>query len=366
MANGFPSPAPEIAVDVVDHEATGPVVRHLEPGEEAQWDQFVLSSPYGTFFHLSGWMRIVESVLGHRCLPLVAVTAGKISGVFPIAQVRNIAFGNALISLPLAVYGGICANDSDSYLKLLQAGSELAHRLDAKYLEMRNRFEPFPTSLPGKNLYLTFTQNLSQGPERLFQSLPRDTRYAIRKSQKAGLEWTDDLSESEFYEIYARSVHRLGTPVFPSSLFRCLREAFPQKVRVFGVRKSGKAIAAVMTFYFRDTVLPYYGGSLQGYARESPNNFMYWNLIAQSSRAGLREFDFGRSKRGTGSCQFKSAWSMVETDLPYRYCLVKAKQVPQLSPIDATFQLPVAVWKRLPFGLTKVLGPRVIRWIPSV
>ena len=351
---------------VVQTNPYSPEIRELEPGEENRWDQFVSSSPFGTFFHLSGWGRIVEDVLGHRYAPLIAVREDQVCGVFPIARVRNPIWGDCLVSVPLGVYGGICANDSDSYFQLLQAGSELAGRQGVKYLEMRNRFEPFPTSLSGRDLYVTFTQDLSSGPEKLLQILPRDTRYAIRKSQKASLEWTEDISDAEFYEVYAHSVHHLGTPVFPRKLFTRLREVFGGKVRVFGVRKGTKAIAAVMCFYFRDIVLPYYAGALQGYQKDSPNNFMYWNLIAQSSKEGYREFDFGRSKRGTGSYHFKAAWSMVETDLPYKYHLVKAKAVPHLSPIDKKFQLPVAAWQRLPFGWTKFLGPKVIRWIPSI
>lgn len=342
------------------------IVRHLEPGEEGDWDRFVLDSPFGTFFHLSGWAKVVENVLGCRCFLLMAVHDGKIRGVFPIAQIRNVIFGDSLISLPLAVYGGICANDLDPYLRLLAAGSELADRLGVNYLEMRNRFDPFAVALPGKDLYMTFTQDLSVGTEKLLQGLPRDTRYAVRKSLKAGLAWGEDLTEQEFYEIYAHSVHHLGTPVFPKTLFTKVREVFPGQVRIFGVRKGGNAIAGVMCFYFRDTVIPYYGGALQGYQKDSPNNFMYWNLMAQSCQEGFREFDFGRSKRGTGSCHFKSAWSMVETELPYKYHLVKAKEVPSLTPIDKKFQLPIAAWRRLPFGWTKALGPKVIRWIPSI
>ena len=180
------------------------------------------------------------------------------------------------------------------------------------------------------------------------------------------MKWTEDLSDTEFYEIYAHSVHRLGTPVFPRKLFIRLREEFPGQVRVFGVRKSFKAIAGVMCFYFRDMVMPYYGGALQGYQKDSPNNFMYWNLIAQSCREGYRIFDFGRSKRGTGSFHFKSAWSMEITELPYRYQLIQAKEVPHMSPVDQKFRAPVALWKRLPYEWTKILGPQLIRWIPSI
>jgi FemAB-related protein (PEP-CTERM system-associated) len=347
-------------------EGRGLEIRELAPGEEHQWDQFVLSSPSGTFCHLYGWGAIVKDVLQRRAFYLIARSEDGIRGVFPISWVRSRIFGDSLVSMPLGVYGGICANDEESYRGLLKAGSDLANRMGVKYLEMRNRAEPFVTSLPGRDLYVTFTQDLSPGPDKLLQQLPRDTRYAIRKSLKAGLSWTEDLTLDEFYEIYAHSVHRLGTPVFSKELFARMRNEFPESCRLFGVRKGIKAIAGVLCFYFRDQVMPYYGGSLPEFYKDSPNNFMYWNLISQSCREGFRRFDFGRSKRGTGSYTFKSAWNMEETALPYRYYLGSAKEIPHLSPVDQKFRLPVAAWKRMPFAWTKILGPRLIRWIPSI
>lgn len=341
-------------------------VRELKPGEEAEWDQFVTSSPSGTFYHLIGWKRVVERALGRRCFLLSARRNGTLTGVFPIGWVRNRLFGDCLVSMPLAVYGGICSEDRESYFALLNAGHELAKRLGVKYLEMRNRTEPFPTSLPGRDLYVTITQDLSPGAEKLLQGLPRDTRYMVRKSLKGGLEWTPDLKLDEFYDIYARSLHRLGTPVFAKDLFRIMMEEFGSKCSLYGVRKSGTPIAGVLSFYFRDGVLPYYAGALPEHYKDAPNNFMYWKLITQSCEEGLRTFDFGRSKLGTGACAFKSSWGMELTPLPYRYQLVRAQEVPHLSPVDKKFQLPIAIWKRLPLGVTKVLGPRLVRCIPSV
>jgi FemAB-related protein (PEP-CTERM system-associated) len=347
--------------------ATGPTeVSELQPVDAGKWDEFVTSSPTATFFHLSAWQTVIRMVLGRECFYLAARREGQITGVLPISRARSRIFGDCLVSLPLTVYGGVCADDEASYRALLRAGQELADRLNVNYLELRNRTEAFPSSLPGRDLYVTFTQDLSAGPDKLMKALPRDTRYAIRKGQKAGLTWTEDLTDDEFYELFARSVHRLGTPVFPRGLFTCLRQEFPSHVRLFGVRKAGKAIAGVLCFYFRDQVLPYYSGALAEYNRDSPNSFMYWSLLEQSSKDGLREFDFGRSKRGTGSYDFKAAWSMTISELPYRYHLVKAKEIPHLSPVDAKFQLPVAAWKRLPYSLTKVIGPPIIRRIPSI
>jgi FemAB-related protein (PEP-CTERM system-associated) len=341
-------------------------IRPFEAGEEEEWDRFVLSSASGTFFQLSGWNAVVERCLGHRSVSLIARNAQGVCGVFPISWVRNRVFGDCLVSSPLAVYGGICADDAESYSALLNAGSELAERLGVRYLEMRNRREPFATSLPGRNLYVTFTQDLTPGPEKLYQRLPKKTRYEVRIGQKAGLHWVETSDLKEFYEIYARNVHRLGTPVFDRNLFFQLRSQFPKSWRLFTVRKDGRAIAGAFCCYFKGSVMPLYVGSLKEFYRDSPNNFMYWSLIEQSCREGLGEFDFGRSKRGTGSFQFKTTWGMQIDELPYRYRLVRATEVPQMSPVDRKFRLPVEAWKRLPFGLTKFLGPKVIRCVPSV
>lgn len=348
------------------HSARQIEVAELEPGGEDQWDRFVTSSSAGTFFHLTGWKNIVERVLGHRCFLLVARSEGAITGVFPLSWVRNRLFGDCLVSMPLAVYGGICTEDEAAYFSLLKAGGDLANRLGVQYLEMRNRTEPFPTSLPGRDLYLTFTQDLSPGPDKILQGLPRDTRYMVRKSLKSDLEWTADITLDEFYEIYAQSLHRLGTPVFSKELFRSSLGEFGDRCKLFGVRKGKQAIAGVLSFYFRDQVLPYYAGALPEFYKEAPNNFMYWNLISQSCAEGLRTFDFGRSKRDTGAFKFKSSWSMEVTPLPYRYQLVRAREVPRMSPVDKKFQLPISLWKRMPYAWTKALGPKLIRCIPSV
>jgi FemAB-related protein (PEP-CTERM system-associated) len=341
-------------------------VRHLRDDEEAKWNRFVMASASGSLCHLTSWADVVEDILGHKSFRLVAERGADITGVFPISRVRSRIFGDCLVSMPLAVYGGICADDEESYRGLLKAGRDLAENLGVRYLEMRNRTEEFPVDLPRRDLYVTFTQDLSGGPAKLLAGLPRDTRYMVRKSLKCGLAWTEDISLDEFYEIYAKSVHRLGTPVFSKELFVRMQSAFTNKCRLFGVRKGKQAIASVFCFYFRDRVMPYYGGALADYNKHAPNNFMYWKLIEQSCNEAFSVFDFGRSKKGTGACLFKSSWGMETVDLPYRYSLHTVTEVPKMSPVDPKFHAPVALWKRLPYRVTKVIGPRAVRWIPSV
>ncbi len=63
------------------------------------------------------------------------------------------------------------------------------------------------------------------------------------------------------FPLYADNVHRHGTPGMPRSWFRALQERFGEDCDVLVVRDAqGSALSAVMSFYFRDQVLPYYAG----------------------------------------------------------------------------------------------------------
>ena len=95
------------------------------------------------------------------------------------------------------------------------------------------------------------------------------------------------------------------------------------------------------------------------------NNFMYFDLMRWGAWNGYRLFDFGRSKKlGGGSYDFKSHWGMLERDLPYEILLVKRKTLPNFSPKNPVFDLPIRVWRNLPLSLTRWLGPRLIRLVP--
>jgi FemAB-related protein (PEP-CTERM system-associated) len=187
----------------------------------------------------------------------------------------------------------------------------------------------------------------------------------IRKAQKAGLRAQHGLDQlDEFYRLFAQSMSRHGTPVFPRALFENLFEEFPAQTDLMLVRIGTTPVSGVVSFRFRDTILPYYAGAGPDAPRLAANNFMYWELMQCAARDGVRCFDFGRSKKGTGSYAFKTQWNMNVEPLDYQVYLVKRKTVPNFSPVNPRFDLAARVWQRLPSFLTLLVGPRVVRWFP--
>jgi len=142
----------------------------------------------------------------------------------------------------------------------------------------------------------------------------------VRKAIGRGLAGEIDADTRRFFALYADNVHRHGTPALSSSYFERLRTVFGDACEVLTVvDPKGKPVSGVLSFYFRDEVLPYYAGDLPEARELAANDFKYWDLMRRACERGVRVFDYGRSKRGTGSFDFKKNWGFEPSPLAYEY-----------------------------------------------
>ena len=335
-------------------------ILELKETEFARWDAFVDAAPDATFFHRSGWKRVLEQVFGHATHYIFAERDGRIEGILPLAQIKSLLFGNTLISTPFCVYGGILANDAAAADLLRKRACDLAQELRVDALELRN-LKPSGQAWPTKDLYVTFRKEIDPDPEINLKAIPRKQRAMVRKGIKAGLASETDDGWQRLYRVYSESVRNLGTPVFPASLFRVLREVFGDDCEVLMVTHQGQDIAGVMSFYFRDQVLPYYGGSVAQARALKGNDFMYWELMRRAGERGIKIFDYGRSKEGTGSYSFKKNWGFTPEPLYYENYLVKSDSIPEINPMNPKYQLFIKAWKKLPLPVANTIGPMLAR-----
>jgi FemAB-related protein (PEP-CTERM system-associated) len=336
-------------------------VRPAGSADGARWDAFVDACANATFFHRIGWKYIIEQVFRHRTHYLLAERAGEIAGVLPLAQVRSRLFGHSLVSLPFAVYGGVASMDPDAVAALHSAAVEMARELGVDHLELRNvaRTEP---DWPQQDLYVTFRKPILPEADANLLAIPRKQRAMVRKAIGRGLRAELDPGVERFFALYADNVHRHGTPPYPKRYFEALRETFGPNCEVLTVLSSrGEAVSSVLTFYFRDEVLPYYAGDLDAARELAANDFKYWELMRRAGERGLRVFDYGRSKRGTGSFDFKKNWGFEPQPLAYEYQLFKRDEIPQNNPANPKYRAMIALWRRLPRPVANAIGPAIVR-----
>jgi FemAB-related protein (PEP-CTERM system-associated) len=328
------------------------------------WDAFVRNHPDGSVFHLGAWQRLIQESFGYEQKHIVARNSrGDICGILPLFLVRSLLFGRMLVSTPQAAYGGILASSPAVENAILNHARETAKDLRVQFLELRNFRNLLPDdALLLKDKYVTFRQPLVEDVEANLLAIPRKTRAEVREGIKKGLEFkVDEIGSDAMFGVYSRSLRDLGTPVFTKRLFETGRREFGNDCKIFSVHWNGKLVGAVWTLFYKDEVVPYYGGSVREYNHLAVNSFMYWMLMKYGVENGYKLFDFGRSKKGTGSFDFKKRWGMVITDLPYQYHLVRSQGMPDTSPMNPKFSLPIRVWRKMPLSFTTSVGPLIAR-----
>lgn len=339
-------------------------IKHLNQADAAtasRWDMFVDHCSEATFFHRSAWQKIITDVFRHHAYFLYAEDEIGVRGILPLAHVKSRLFGNALVALPFAVYGGIAAVDGEAVAVLENAARELASSLGVDHLEFRN-VAPRHPEWPTQDLYVTFRKPILPELEDNMLAIPRKQRAMVRKGIKNELISTVDRNTDRFFALYADNVHRHGTPAMPKKYFDTLLQVFGEDCEILTVSApDGRPLSSVLSFYFRDEILPYYAGDDESARHLAANDFKYWELMRRACERGIKVFDYGRSKRGTGSFAFKKNWGFEPQSLHYEYCLYKSDAIPQNNPNNPKYRFFIAAWRRMPISVANRLGPYIVR-----
>lgn len=341
-------------------------IRPSTPADDEPRDAFVRALPRATFFHLAGWRRVVERVFCHAPMDLLAVDGDRIVGVLPLMGCRSLRGGRALISVPYAVYGGPVGETPSIERALYEAAEARALDLRVQRLELRCREDP-GLDLPRSDLYATFIRDLPAREEDVLARMPKKARADARKARQ---EHDLVLDEGRWYvadlvRLFHRNKRSLGSPAMPRRWFTEILTEFGRDATVHLVRRGAEPLAAVMSFFFRDTVLAYHSGTADGADRSyKASVFMYMALQEWSVAAGYQTFDFGRSRKDSGPCQFKTHQGFEARDLHYRFRLVQDRATPSLNPSNPKTKVLRETWSRMPLWLTTSLSSPAAKYLP--
>ncbi len=331
-------------------------VKYLEDSCNIEWDNFVDSHPEATFFHLSGWRRVIEQAFGHTCWFCYVERNGEILGVLPLAYINSWLFGRKLTSLPFAVYGGVLSKNRQASKLLIEEAKSLAKRLGVDSLELRNQQPCYPDWLR-QHHHDTFIKPIADTPALILGDIKKKQRAVLRQALNSSLIWKLEKNTDNFFTVYSESVRNLGTPVFHKRYFQLLIDTFPDKTNILSVFHQGKVVSSVLSFFYKDHVLPYYGGGSYQAKSLKSNDLMYYQLMCLSREMGISQFDFGRSKIGSGAHAYKRHWGFEPTPLYYENFPVKLQQMRNNSPTNPKYQMFIRLWRRLPLSLSQCIGP---------
>ena len=336
------------------------VIRFSTSDDKAAWNHFVRAAENGSFFHQFQWRDIFRDVFELTPHYLLAERQGNIVGVLPLVHQKSLLFGNALVSTPFCVLGGPLTTDPNAQHILVQTAVDLAKSLGCRSLEFRSRDHVRASWAVKDGLYALFARDLSSDHNANLTAIPRKQRAVLRKAMQGKLQSAVDPDIDAFFQVYSESMRNLGTPMFPRRYFEVLRAAFPDSCDVVVIRDEGVPVSAVLNFYYKDTVLPYYGGGTAQARNSGANDLLYWEVMRRAVDRGFRRFDFGRSKAGTGAFAFKKNWGFEPSWLNYEYWLPQGTKIPAKDPTNPVYATLGKVWKKLPVRLANFIGPFLI------
>ena len=333
-------------------------------GDAAAWDAYVAAHPDATPFHSRAWCDAVTKATGHKHHLITERDAtGALVGMLPLHHVRSPLFGQALVASGFAVGGGLLADNDAIAASLAHRAVDLARSLGVPSVELRGG--PLPDGWAVEDgVYGGFARDLAADEEAELLAIPRKQRAEVRKALGGALTVTTGTGANErtdHYRTYATSVRNLGTPVFPRELFDAVLDAFGDDADILTVRDNGRAVASVLSLYWRGTVMPYWGGGLAEARGLRANELMYFALMNHARAKGCTRFDFGRSKVGTGPYSYKKNWGFEPEPLVYARWLAPGETPRDTNPTSAKYRLQVDLWKKLPLWAANRIGPLIAR-----
>lgn len=341
-----------------------PTVEPFE-GSTEEWDAALAEFEGSSFCHRMGWRSVMEEALGHSTFWMAARGPdGALEGLLPLVRVRSRLFGDYLVSMPFLNYGGPVGSEEGRRV-LAEWAARTAAELRVDLLELRNRLPQNVDGLVTNARKLTVVKELPDSAEELWEKgIKAKVRSQVRRPMKEGMEirFGAELVD-DFYAVFSTTMRDLGTPVLPHRFFRKIAEAFGDSAIFAVVEHQGEPVAAGCGLTWKGEFEITWAGSSREHSRLAPNMLLYWGLMEESVRRGLTAFNFGRCSEDSGTHRFKRQWGSDDHPLPWLQW--SPSGVPSTpDPDSPKFRAATNVWRRLPVGVTNVIGPRLSRVIP--
>jgi FemAB-related protein (PEP-CTERM system-associated) len=331
-------------------------LRVREVVEQPAWDALVSAIPNATPMHRWAWKEILAASYGHRTTFLGAFDGDVLRGAMPLVLLSSRLFGRRLVSMPFGEGGGPCSTDEATDIALMDAAVELAGRYKAA-LDVRSS-RALAVDLPVSTEKVAMVLDLPSNADELWTSLPSERRNRIKKAKNAGLsahiEGADSLDD--FYEVFARNMRDLGSPVHARAFFQEMLARLGGGAGLVVVRAGEQPVGAALFLEHCGTISIPWVSSLREHFSKSPNQLLYWRAMEHAIAIGAHTLDFGRSSIGTGTFEAKRQWGARPVQ---QYWYHYPERAGSSAENAERFNVAMRLWRRLPLGVANRLGPRI-------
>ncbi|MGD8175211.1 FemAB family XrtA/PEP-CTERM system-associated protein [Marinimicrobium sp. ARAG 43.8] len=340
-------------------------VRELAEGEYQAWSAFVRSLENVPNYCLPAWSGIIEEAFSHPTRVWIAVSNdGRILGGVPLTILNSRLFGRFAVSVPFFNYGGVLTRYKNVAYGILEHLKGVREQEAWKHIEIRT-MQP-GLALPSLSRKVSMILPLPSNTPEMDRRLGAKVRAQCKKAEAVepririgGLALLDD-----FYRVFSINMRDLGTPVYSKVWFRTILSRPAVRASLAVVYVQDKPVSAgFLLGHNRMLEIPWASTVRSANAMDC-NMWMYRQILDYAITEGYYFFDFGRSTMEAGTYRFKKQWGAVPFEHHWYYILPEGGEVPAINPDNPKYQLAIAVWKRLPVWVTRLVGPSLVKYIP--
>jgi FemAB-related protein (PEP-CTERM system-associated) len=336
-------------------------VMRLEPQAIPQWPT-VGDPSLEHLAHAPEWADVILRAYGHSPLYLAAEDNAGRRAMLPAFIIKRPLVGPVVTSMPF-LDGGGPLGPADLVEPLITRLVEEAGRAGARHVELRCSHKLAIATASPMEHKVNLVLGLPHDPDVVWHRLDRGTRSQIRKAERSGLsvEFGGAEHVDTFYSIFASRMRELGSPVHAKEFFEATVAGFGDRARVAIVRKGSLPIGGLIALATGNALTVPWASCLSEYLSTCPNMLLYWETIRAGCRDGFGRFDFGRSTRGSGTYRFKRQWGAEEQ--PLFWYTIPVEDPARTRSHETSRSTFISVWRHLPLGLTRLLGPCVRKYL---
>jgi hypothetical protein len=331
----------------------------INPLEEENWNNLLISTPGCSFFHTSNWADVLSKSYNYKPFYLCARKENTFISLLPVMEVNSALTGRRGVCLPFTDTCEPIAENAQQFQKLFDQAVSLGKKQKWKYLEIRGGEKYLSTKKPSQ-LFWGHTLDLSCGQQQLFLNLRDSTRRNIKKAQNENINVTISTSPQsmmDFYRLNTMTRRKHGLPPQPYKFFQHLHDQVIARDMGFIATAFLRdcAIAANVYLNFGKEVIYKYGASDKAFQHLRANNLVMWEAIKWSIDQGFAKLYFGRTEpENKGLMQFKAGWGVKPYQINYyRYDLQKNGFAVDHSEINPFF---TKLFSKLPLPVLEMLG----------
>jgi peptidoglycan pentaglycine glycine transferase (the first glycine) len=284
----------------------------LRPEQEPLWEEFVQNHPLASLHQSPAWGHFQQKIQSRGQYWIVALFEDeKIVGGTMVIR-HKIHKNHSWLYCPRGPLLNYDADNINDQLKLItEALAPLAKKENSIFLRVD---PPLPKTYPQKFSYFhsthhgfqpenTLILDLSKSKEEILQQMKSKGRYNIRLAEKKGvkirpsgpknsIQFQEDIKS--FYDILEQTTQRDKFHGHGQDFYLDMVQtlAINKNATLYLAEYKGKVIAGIISTFYKDTAIYYYGASSNHHRNLMAPYLLQWQAIKDARVQNLTHYDF--------------------------------------------------------------------------